>query len=197
MSERAVSEDGRQRAPSPDNRPSLELTRTAEAREEYESKHADEPPAQSQQADQKDPEIQTVDWDGPRDPHRPFNWSKSRKLLMTTVALISTFLVQINGTSITVAAADINTAFGISDASFPNSYWPVTSWTLGGAVFTMIILPLMEDLGLRISYLVRSSTATSLTHRRIVPLTVLPRSPMLFSSSSSYHRPWLRTLPPR
>lgn len=38
-------------------------------------------------------------------------------------------------------------------ATFTNSYWTVTSWTLGGAVFIIIGLPLMEDTGVRIGYL--------------------------------------------
>lgn len=58
-----------------------------------------------------------------------------------------------NGTMITVAHEAINEQFNISDASFPNSYWPVTSWALGGGVFTLIILPLMEDFGLRPAFL--------------------------------------------
>ncbi|KAK5004936.1 hypothetical protein LTR28_008305 [Elasticomyces elasticus] len=45
----------------------------------------------------------------------------------------------------TVAAEQINEEFGVSDATFPNSYWPVTSWSVGGALFLMVGLPLMED----------------------------------------------------
>lgn len=67
-----------------------------------------------------------------------------------------TLTVLVNGTAITVAAEAINAEFGISDASFPNSYWPVTSWTLGGGIFMLILLPLMEDFGVRWAYLVRS-----------------------------------------
>lgn len=67
-----------------------------------------------------------------------------------------TLTVLINGTSITVAAEAINDEFGISDANFPNSYWPITSWTLGGGIFMMVLLPLMEDFGVRWAYLVSS-----------------------------------------
>lgn len=104
-----------------------------------------------------DPDVVIVDWDGPDDPDNPFKWSIYRKLAITAVALIGTLIFQMNGTSITVAAVEINRTFGISDASFPNSYWPVTSWTLGGATVTLIILPLMEDFGLRDSYIVSKS----------------------------------------
>lgn len=119
---------------------SEEITRTISA-----------PRSNHEKAD--DPDIVLVDWDGPDDPDNPFKWSLSRKLAITAVALVGTLLFQLNGTSITVAATEINAAFGISDASFPNSYWPVTSWALGGATVTLIILPLMEDFGLRESYL--------------------------------------------
>jgi len=104
--------------------------------------------------DPDDPDVVIVDWDGPDDSDNPFKWSMYRKLAITAVALIGTLIFQMNGTSITVAAIEINREFGISDASFPNSYWPVTSWTLGGATVTLIILPLMEDFGLRDSYIV-------------------------------------------
>ena len=103
-------------------------------------------------------DFQLVDWE-PNDPENPFNWKKSKKLSVTILSLLGTFLFLINGTAITVAAADINESFGISDASFPNSYWPVTSWTLGGAVFSLVILPLMEDIGVRTGYLVSKAPA--------------------------------------
>lgn len=55
----------------------------------------------------------------------------------------------INGTIITVAHDAINNEFNISDAKFPNSYWTVTSWAIGGGCFSLIVLPLMEDFGMR------------------------------------------------
>ncbi|KAK5722898.1 hypothetical protein LTR17_014201 [Elasticomyces elasticus] len=95
-----------------------------------------------------------LDWDGPNDPGNPYNWSLTRKRLVTGIALLSTLLVPLNGTSITVAAIEINEQYGISDAAFPHSYWPVASWTLGGALFVILLLPLMEDIGIRIGFLV-------------------------------------------
>ena len=59
------------------------------------------------------------------------------------------FCTEINATSITSAATEINTEFNISDATFPNSYWPVTSWTLAGALFPPLLAPLIEDHGTR------------------------------------------------
>jgi MFS family permease len=55
----------------------------------------------------------------------------------------------IDGTIITVAHDAINTEFNISDANFPNSYWAVTSWAIGGGCFSLLVLPLMEDFGMR------------------------------------------------
>ena len=65
-----------------------------------------------------------------------------------------TFVVGFNATSITSAAIEINERFGVSDARFPNSFWPVTSWGVGAALAPMVVLPVMEDFGMRIGYLV-------------------------------------------
>ena len=98
--------------------------------------------------------IQIVDWDGPNDPANPHNWSKARKWVITGAAIIGTLLIPLNGTSITVAAHEIDARFSVSDSVFPNSYWTVTSWSVGGAFFIIVGLPLMEDLGVRLGYLV-------------------------------------------
>ena len=68
-----------------------------------------------------------------------------------------TFIVGFNATSITSAAIEINRRFGISDEHFPNSFWPVTSWTVGAALAPMVILPIMEDFGMKVGYLVSRS----------------------------------------
>lgn len=98
-----------------------------------------------------------VDWSGPHDPENPFNWSRRRKWTVTLLACFMTFVVQINGTAMTSAWELINERFGVSDAVFPNSYWPVLSWSLGGAVAPMLALPLMEGFGVRWSYVVSAS----------------------------------------
>lgn len=100
------------------------------------------------------PDLQTLTWDGPDDPTNPVNWSKRRKWIVTGAALFATLMACWNGTSITVAAGDINEQFGISDATFPHSYWPVTSWSVGGAIFIILFLPLMEDLGVRWGFMI-------------------------------------------
>lgn len=95
-----------------------------------------------------------VDWDGPEDPHNPFNWPNPKKWRVTLLACFMTFVVQLNGTMLTSAAEQINESFHISDEHFPHSYWPVLSWNLGGAAAPLLGLPLMENFGVRISYLV-------------------------------------------
>lgn len=116
-------------------------------RDAYESKSPSD-------EDAIDPDIQLIEWNGPDDPDNPFNWPFRRKVILTLVTLLGTLTVLINGTSITVAAAEINEAFGISDANFPNSFWPVTSWTIGGGIFMITLLPMMEVIGVRWGYLV-------------------------------------------
>lgn len=98
--------------------------------------------------------IEVLSWDGPHDRTNPINWSNRRKWLVTGTALLGTLVCNLNGTSITVASDQINEQFGVSDANFPNSYWAVTSWSLGGALFIIFVLPIFEDLGVRISYVV-------------------------------------------
>jgi len=95
-----------------------------------------------------------VGWDGPNDAKNPFNWSQSKKWRVTFLACFMTFVVQIGGTAMTSAAEQINESFHISDARFPHSYWPVFSWTLGGAAAPLLGLPLMENFGVRWGYLV-------------------------------------------
>lgn len=100
-----------------------------------------------------DAEPEVVDWNGPDDPENPYNWSLRRKWMVTAVGILATFVVPMAGTMITVAADAINVEFGVSDAQFPHSYWPVASWTLGGAISVLAVLPVMEDFGVRPAFL--------------------------------------------
>ncbi|CAI7630100.1 hypothetical protein N7533_004086 [Penicillium manginii] len=93
--------------------------------------------------------ITVVSWGDDNDPGNPYNWSLSQKWTLTALAAFTTFITMMNGTIITVAHEAINQEFNISDASFPHSYWPVASWAVGGGCFSLLILPLMEDFGVR------------------------------------------------
>lgn len=94
-----------------------------------------------------------MSWNGPSDPENPFNWSIWKKRTVTFLALLATFTTLFDGTIITAAHEAINSEFGISDAHFPNSYWPVATWALGGAASVLVILPMMEDFGVRSGFL--------------------------------------------
>lgn len=95
-----------------------------------------------------------AEWDGPHDPLNPVNWSDVRKWRITGFACFMCFMVGLNALSIAGAAAVINEEFGVSDASFPNSYWTVTAWNGGAALFPLVILPLLEDFSVRVGYMV-------------------------------------------
>lgn len=94
----------------------------------------------------------TVDF-VPNDPGNPFNWPTAKKYRACILACAMTFIVQINGTMMTSAAEQINESFHVSDEVFPHSYWPVLSWNLGGAAAPLVGLPLMENFGVRYTYL--------------------------------------------
>ncbi|KAF2152898.1 MFS general substrate transporter [Myriangium duriaei CBS 260.36] len=99
-------------------------------------------------------DIRYISWDGPSDPENPFNWPRSRKLLITVLCLVATFSCNVNATALTVAWRETNAFYGISDAHFPNSYWTIASWTLGGSVFMMLFLALIEDHSVKWGYLI-------------------------------------------
>jgi MFS family permease len=103
---------------------------------------------------QREDGIEVLEWDGPNDPDNPVNWTKRKKWTVTGAALFATLIVCWNGTSIAVAATEINAEFGISDASFPNSYWPIASWSFGGAIFVILFIPVMEDVGVRFAFMI-------------------------------------------
>lgn len=119
-----------------------------------------------------------VDWTGPNDPHNPFNWRPSKKWMITLLACFMTFLVQVNGTMMTSAAEQINETFRVSDEHFPHSYWPVLSWNLGSAAAPMLGLPLMENFGVRWSYLVCSPHPG--IHRSLISGQIIYASMIIF-----------------
>ncbi|RDW57448.1 hypothetical protein BP6252_13786 [Coleophoma cylindrospora] len=114
---------------------------------------SDETRNTSSRGSSNDPDIIVLTWDGPNDPENPFNWPLWKKWWVTGLGLFATFISLMNGTMITVAHEAINTKFHVSDAAFPNSYWPIASWGLGGALFSLVLLPIMEDFGVRYVFL--------------------------------------------
>jgi hypothetical protein len=96
----------------------------------------------------------SVGWSWSDDPANPRNFSHTRKWAITSAALLATLLIPMNGTSITAGTPQIISAFNVSDKPFPNSYWTVFSWTLGGATFSVAGMSIMEDVGVRRSFMV-------------------------------------------
>jgi MFS family permease len=88
-----------------------------------------------------------------KDPDHPFNWSLCTKWTVTMTTCFVCFVVGLNATGIASAPTPINERFGISDKHFPNSFWPVASWTVGAAIVPMVALPLMEEHSVRIGYM--------------------------------------------
>lgn len=87
------------------------------------------------------------------DTDNPFNWPSRTKWTITLTTCFVCFIVGLNATGIASAPSPINERFDVSDANFPNSFWPIASWTIGAAIVPMIILPLMEKYGTRPGYL--------------------------------------------
>ncbi|KAK4893101.1 hypothetical protein LTR27_008441 [Elasticomyces elasticus] len=83
----------------------------------------------------------------------PADWPPWRKWVLTALAVSATFTCTLNGTMITVAHETISEKFDVDDEHFPNTYWPVASWTIGGGLMCLILLPLLEDLGSRKTFL--------------------------------------------
>ncbi|KAK3047772.1 hypothetical protein LTR09_010887 [Extremus antarcticus] len=102
----------------------------------------------------QDGDVEVLEWDDPNDPANPVNFSKTRKWVITLSCLLGTLLIPLNGTSITVAHEQLDRVFNINESVFPHSYWIVTSWSVGGAVFILVGLPLLEDLGVRLGYMI-------------------------------------------
>lgn len=90
-----------------------------------------------------------LSWNGDNDPENPYNWPTTKKWALTCLAAFTTFLTMMNGTIITVAHFEISELFNIDETTFPHSYWPVTTWAMGGACSALFILPLAEDFGTR------------------------------------------------
>lgn len=89
------------------------------------------------------------------DPDNPINWPLRKKWMVTGFSCTITFLIGINALSISSAAVQVGERFDVSDAAFPNSYWVVTAWNVGAAIMPLFGLPLLENFGVRLGYLVR------------------------------------------
>ncbi|KAL8710238.1 MAG: hypothetical protein Q9220_005169 [cf. Caloplaca sp. 1 TL-2023] len=83
----------------------------------------------------------------------PYNWPESKKWSVIIIAAAVTFLIGMNATAPTTPSRAIAEQFHLNDATFPNSYWPVTVWNTAAAFGPMIGLPLLENFGIRNGFL--------------------------------------------
>ncbi|XRM37678.1 hypothetical protein ABZX51_001138 [Aspergillus tubingensis] len=107
----------------------------------------------SEEGQSSDSETVIISWDGDNDPENPINWPPWKKSAVTGIGLFATFIALMNGTIITPAHYAIDRQFNINEANFPNSYWMITSWGVGGALSSLVVLPVMEDFGIRYVFL--------------------------------------------
>jgi MFS family permease len=97
-------------------------------------------------------------------------WPSLLGLFHISHTIYRTLIVGLNSTSITAASIAINRRFDISDGTFPNSFWPVVAWNGGAALAPMLVLPIMEQYGMRTGYLVCYSLFTIF----VIPQAVAP-----------------------
>lgn len=82
-------------------------------------------------------EIKLVDWHNPTDPLNPIDWPFIKKITITVFCVFVQFCIGLDITSLTVLTnIQINNYYGVSQDV--NTYWPVTSWLTGFAIFILL-----------------------------------------------------------
>ena len=96
-------------------------------------------------------------------PENPFNWSATKKWQQFIAGSLVTFLVGLNSTVIATPGPTIAQQFGIDtkNPDLDNVVWPITAWNTGAALGPLICIPLLETLGMRRGYLVRTTFKNS------------------------------------
>lgn len=84
----------------------------------------------------------------------PYNWPERRKWTAFLTVCTVTLLLGLNPTGIATPSEQIADVFHIGYKSFPNDYWPISSWGVGAMLGPMFFLPLLENFGFRYGYLV-------------------------------------------
>lgn len=98
---------------------------------------------QSQDDTSKDPNI--VDWDGPRDPSNPRNWTTKAKLANTSLVIVLTLLTPLASSMFAPGVPQVLRDFNTSAATIAE--FVVSIYILGFAVGPLIISPLSEIYG--------------------------------------------------
>ncbi|KAK7560721.1 putative MFS multidrug transporter [Phyllosticta citricarpa] len=95
----------------------------------------------------KDLNIEIVDWEGPNDPSNPFNWSKTKKWILTITVCFISILTGLPAGAYGGGNTQMEQRFNISQDNFPWLFWATTSWNVGAAFFPLIFVPLTETSG--------------------------------------------------
>ena len=88
----------------------------------------------------------------------PFNWPLKKKWRQIFAGSLVTFCVGLNSTAIATPGVKIAASFNVDTANprLDNTVWPIAAWNTGAAFGPMVGIPLLEALGMRTGYLVRS-----------------------------------------
>jgi MFS transporter, DHA1 family, multidrug resistance protein len=85
-----------------------------------------------------------VDWDSADDPRKPYNWSMSKKILVTLASGASTFVVSFSSSAFAPARNVAAAQFGTSEVVMS---LPVSLFLIGFVVGPLIFAPLSEIIG--------------------------------------------------
>jgi MFS family permease len=80
------------------------------------------------------------------------DWPIARKWRAIVLLCFICFAVGINATAILTASDQIMLEFNIDESRFPYSFFLATAWNAAAALIPVVILPLVEDFGLRRIY---------------------------------------------
>ena len=129
-------------------------------------------------------------WD--EHPENPYNWPEKKKWIIFSAAQFAVVLGGLNATGIATPSADIADAFHVDYSTFPNDYWPICAWTVGAGFGPLVGIPLLENFGVRIGYLVFEPAKNT---QKLASDSGFDRPITLFSSSSSSLKQLRGTLP--
>ncbi|KAH0296332.1 putative multidrug transporter, partial [Aureobasidium melanogenum] len=99
-------------------------------------------------------DIEIVDWESRDDPANPFNWSTSRKWVMTLTTCFISILTGLPAGSYSAANDQMSSLWHVQNEPFPNLTWSTVSWNMGAALFPLLFVPLTENLGRMPGYFV-------------------------------------------
>jgi hypothetical protein len=91
--------------------------------------------------------IEIHDWNGPDDPDTPFNWSKAYKCILALTVCFNSILNGLTAVSYSARNEYVGDQFSVQDEPFPNLAWSTLSWNMGAALFPLVFVPVIENIG--------------------------------------------------